>query len=419
MRKQIICVVLSILFFSISVSKVFAVDACLVGDANNDGRVTIADFAVWRSIFLQNAPSPTATPTTLGISKVVGFSTSGPVTEMDGAKALGAKALRVDFAWPYHEPNAPVGGVHTYDFFGDEYIRTANEKGIKLLGIPDFTPLWASDSGCQVQYADKCAPTAAAITDYAAYVGALVERYDGDGVQDAPGSPVVHAWEIWNEPNNAIFWRPTPNAAAYAQLLSAAYTAAKQSNPQAVVISGGMSPSAGATAPIQFLKDMYANGAKGKFDAVGMHPYSYPAPASTAESWNTWQQMFKTFPEAGQPDSIRSVMEKNGDSAKQIWLTEVGAPTGGDTNGDGATKCDNGDGVTTGTEDRCITEAQQSTLFNEVYTLWQSYPWAGPLFWYTYRDGATGDTDIEQNFGVTRTDGTLKQAATTMQSLTK
>ena len=42
--------------------------------------------------------------------------------------------------------------------------------------------------------------------EWAAFVAAMAERYDGDGVGDATGSPVVTWFSIWNEPD----WRPWP-----------------------------------------------------------------------------------------------------------------------------------------------------------------------------------------------------------------
>ena len=42
------------------------------------------------------------------------------------------------------------------------------------------------------------------LESFAAFVGAAVERYDGDGFQDAPGSPMVSHWEYYNEPDALI-----------------------------------------------------------------------------------------------------------------------------------------------------------------------------------------------------------------------
>lgn len=66
-------ILISIVFFFLIVGiyswrgqgVVLAQTACIQGDANGDGRVTLADFAVWRSIYLGQNPTPTSgiTPT--------------------------------------------------------------------------------------------------------------------------------------------------------------------------------------------------------------------------------------------------------------------------------------------------------------------------------------------------------------------
>jgi hypothetical protein len=43
--------------------------------------------------------------------------------------------------------------------------------------------------------------------EWAVFVAAMAERYDGDGVGDAPGSPRVTYFSVWNEPD----WLPWPN----------------------------------------------------------------------------------------------------------------------------------------------------------------------------------------------------------------
>jgi len=94
----------------------------------------------------------------------------------------------------------------------------------------------------------------------------------------------------------------------------------------AFVISGGLAPAAtdGTNySPTSFLAAMYAHGVKGSFDALGYHPYSFPAVPDTYEPWSAWSQMTQTRP------SIRSIMTKNGDSGKPIWITEFGAPSNG------------------------------------------------------------------------------------------
>ena len=63
-------------------------------------------------------------------------------------------------------------------------------------------------------------------------------------------------------------------------LLQAAYPAIHRADVSATVVSGGLAPHGDLGAnpndprhPVNFLKAMYAAGAKGFFDALGTHPY--------------------------------------------------------------------------------------------------------------------------------------------------
>ena len=138
-----------------------------------------------------------------------------------------------------------------------------------------------------------------------------------------------------------------------------------------MVITGGLAPENNANGyinEITFLKDMYADGAEGYFDALGDHPYSYPALPDTYEPWSGWSQMDTT------PTSLESVMAANGDSGKPIWITEVGAPSGGP------------DSVGTGGSGQELTQAIDGA---------KQSPWVGAVYLYTYEDSG-GDASNRQ-----------------------
>ena len=76
---------------------------------------------------------------------------------------------------------------------------------------------------------------------YAAWLTALVERYDGDGVDDMPELLYpIHHWEILNEPDSQLtpdltFFQEGPEA--YGELLDVSYQAVKSADPTAVVLA--------------------------------------------------------------------------------------------------------------------------------------------------------------------------------------
>ena len=81
---------------------------------------------------------------------------------------------------------------------------------------------------------------------YKAFVKTLVERYDGDGVDDMPGlkQPIKH-WEVINEPEMG-FIRPEPlnffrgSPEDYLEVLKVTYEAIREADPEAKVLNGGI-----------------------------------------------------------------------------------------------------------------------------------------------------------------------------------
>ena len=64
-------------------------------------------------------------------------------------------------------------------------------------------------------------------------------------------------------------------------MLKRAYVEIKAVDPTATVLAGGTAPapddpSGRDMSPVTFLRNIYANGGKGYFDAFAHHPYSFP-----------------------------------------------------------------------------------------------------------------------------------------------
>jgi aryl-phospho-beta-D-glucosidase BglC (GH1 family) len=323
--------------------------------------------------------SPTPTPTSSSRAGAPGFAGGGSMhnldsttlnRDLDAMAQAGGRWLRFDFNWGVIQSSGPTSW--NWAPF-DRIVAAARARGINVLALITYTPAWARPAGTTSKYPPDP-------TQFATFAKAVVQRYAPQG---------VHAYEVWNEPNISSFWQPAPNPVAYSELLKAAYPAIKSMDPTATVVSGGTAPAAtnGTNyAPIDFVKAMYANGVAGSFDALGHHPYSYPISPTDTHAWNAWYQMFGTTP------SLRSTMIANGDGAKKIWATEFGAPTNGPTGSN------------------FVTEAAQATEVTEAFSLFRSYTWAGPLFWYAGRDLGTATTTKENFFGVVRNDFSHKPA---------
>jgi hypothetical protein len=53
-------------------------------------------------------------------------------------------------------------------------------------------------------------------------------------------------------------------------------------------------------------------------------------------------------------------------------------------------------------------------MVTDAMNLYMTYDWAGPFFWYTFQDDGTSTITNENFFGLTRFDGSLKPAYTTL-----
>ena len=280
--------------------------------------------------------------------------------------------IRFDLNWNVIQYNGPS----SYDWAPfDNVVNAARARGIKVLGILTYTPPWARPAGST----SHTPPTD--LNTFATFARAAATHFAAEG---------VHHYEIWNEPNISAFWTPGPDPVRYTQMLKLAYTAIKAVDPSAFVVSGGLAPYGSYGAgdaqhmnPINFLQAMYANGARTSMDAVGWHPYAFPY-GIAYYNWSAWSQMNATSP------SARSVMTANGDSAKQIWATEFGEPTG--------------------TSTRSVSQADQAKYVTDSYAALKGWSWAGPAFLYSFHDNGTDLTNIEQNFGVLHYDWSSKPA---------
>jgi exo-beta-1,3-glucanase (GH17 family) len=96
--------------------------------------------------------------------------------------------------------------------------------------------------------------------------------------------------------------------------------------------------------------------------------------------------------------SIRSVMTSNGDSAKQVWITEVGAPSGGP------------DGVG---------QAAQASALTQAVANARATSWIGALYIYTWQDAGTDPSTDEDWFGLMTAGGSRKLAYTAMAAALK
>ena len=208
-------------------------------------------------------------------------------------RELAAGWVREDVQWSRVEP-AP--GRFDWSWH-DRVFRSHRRSSTNIIGVIGPAVGWATpEPGDQLRGVSFYPPDP---ERYAAFAGAVAARYRG----------VVAAWELWNEPENPVFWRPSPDPAAYARLLIGASAAIRAADPDVVILSGGVVPY-----DPTFLEGVAAAGAWNAFDALSIHPYVDPF-----------------TPEAAQIDlvgitNVRRLAEQYG--SKPIWVTEFGWGTG-------------------------------------------------------------------------------------------
>lgn len=188
----------------------------------------------------------------------------------------GTRWIRTPFSWASIEPTNTTPENYNWSSL-DSSVTNAAQDSIELILTIVGQPSWAA-----VYRQGPVTDTA----DLLEFVGALVERYDSDGVDDAPGSPRVRYFELYNEPDNADVGRASHggwgywghNGAGYAELLRALYPVVKQANSQANLVFGGLAldwfDSEGGIFDEYFLDDVLA-ACQGQdcFDVMNFHYY--------------------------------------------------------------------------------------------------------------------------------------------------
>lgn len=186
----------------------------------------------------------------------------------------------------------------------DNVVKAFRDQEAKILMRIHGTPTWARppDSALSHPPEDMAA--------FGKFMTAVATRYKGE----------VAAYEIWNEPNLSYEWgNLQPDPATYTEMLKVAYTAIKAVDPEALVISGGLATTGNgsptAYGDLAFLEGMYQAGAKGYFDALGSHPYTFGKAPDEPDPWGL--SLYRVVEQY-------ELMSKHGDGATPVWITELG-----------------------------------------------------------------------------------------------
>jgi Cellulase (glycosyl hydrolase family 5) len=244
-----------------------------------------------------SSDEPTAKPPLVGVTSGALFddhaSLDGEVQLMEES---GVTALRAPFYWHHIQPTE--GGKPDFSET-DPLVAAAARADIEVLPIVVRTPAWAARHPAE----DNSPPKDPA--QYADFLRLLIGRYGPDGSfwaenEDLPKRP-LRAWQLWNEPDHLHYWSDQPYQRDYVELARAARDAIKEEDPGALVVMAGF-----ADRSWESVASVYDAGAKGVFDVVAIHPYTFEV-----------RNVLKIV------EFVRQALRKAGDGDRPLWLTEI------------------------------------------------------------------------------------------------
>lgn len=292
------------------------------------------------------AQSPDAAPADLSASAYVGaFRGYGLISsDMSAATDIGFNWIKLGVEWKTVQPNHGSEFVAPTDL--DAEVARARSLGLNILLNVSGAPAWATGGNTN---------TGAPPTDPAtiqAFMNSLAARYQGR----------VQAYEYGNEPNTHDFWgKLNPDPVKFAQVMSGFYKGTKAGDPNAYVITGGLSNTGdgngdgctGACSTVkgdlQFVMELYSQpaaqysysctDASGQqttcWDGIGHHPYGGPhapetdpyVPRDPPETGLYFQRLYQVW----QMQNVFSqkliqagLVARRAPDNKSIWATEFG-----------------------------------------------------------------------------------------------
>ncbi|QEC47109.1 cellulase family glycosylhydrolase [Baekduia soli] len=336
--------------------------------------------------------APAAHAASPGIN-IAGAPTPDRVSE---AIATGAKTVRIFALWKDFEPDArgqypshDVNLANTIKVY-DDAIHQLNAAGAKPLFVVTEAPAWASGS------TDVDVPPANP-ADFADFLKRFAAHNRTVGA--------VAGYEVWNEPDENIFWHPAPDATQYAAMLRAAYAGIKAGDPAATVVAGPMTGN-----DYQWLENLYTAGAQGSFDVVAVHTDTACLDRGPDAFYRENDGKLARFTFLGYR-TVHDTMVAHGDGGKPIWMSELGwSSTGGVPN-----SCTRGQWA--GLKPSGVTEAQQAGYLAKAYGCLANDPYVTQALWFTMRDTSTEPVDELNHYGLLRTDGSAKPALGTFRDI--
>ena len=277
--------------------------------------------------------------------------TRGNTQDLDMMAAAGIKVVRTDFQWSSIENRK---GVYDWSAY-DELVSNLSKRGMRAYFIMDTSNSlyeqvhFVVQNGALNAYIDS-PDSPSSVAAFAAWAKAAAIRYQSKNV----------IWEIWNEPNNATFWKLTPNVADYITLAKATCNAIHGAVPSAAVI-------AGATSGIDwnFLQSIIGSGILDCLDGISVHPYRGALPETVT----------------GEYQYLAWLIDQSAPANRKGMIPIIDSEWGYTSVANGLSQDD---------QANFLVRTQLINLFNNI-----------PIsIWYDWKNDGTDASAVEQNFGM-------------------
>lgn len=285
---------------------------------------------------------------------------------LDLARTAGINTIDVEVHWASLDQGDSGGSKRSYNWhYLDRLVSAAKARDMRVTFLLTGTPDWVHpylqetvpDEGNRRWTAPKGATE---LRHWSNFISDVVGRYKGR----------VSHFEIWNEPNLDRFWKPYPDVEEYAALLRAAYLSAKDADPDARIVFGGLSMN-----DLGYLNEYYrivkasyhdASLHDYFFDVLGVHPYSaehspdrYTQDAILQGKYGEVDANFLGFVR------MKELMENQDDQGKSLFLSEYGFST-------------------THTWMNAVPDRRRALYLKRAYELARDVPHVEGLSWFAY-----------------------------------
>lgn len=261
---------------------------------------------------------PPFTPLTYSIQTFLWWDENHAGSQLDTVyRILNFSHVKQTFAWRDMELEAGV-----WDFSeSDRVVAQAEARDLQLIARLGQVPNWAAQVPLEVTNDEQHDTPPADLDQWANYCGTVAERYRGQ----------IAAYQIWNEPNLSREWGDLPpDALAYVEVLAACSAAIRAVDPDAILISAGLSPTGQNNDLAQpddvYLDAMYRAAFQQHIDVVGVHAPGYGKPPSYGPDDAVTDERHRSTA-FRRVEDLRKIMLLHDDAARQMAILEFGWTT--------------------------------------------------------------------------------------------